>query len=244
MSASPVAGVLTGHVSADYKRGNVRDTDNVKVFIREFDEYEKHFEDTDPAQRLPNLIVMSMPENHTRGTAPGAYTPVAMVANNDLAVGMLVERVSHSKYWPETAIFIIEDDAQDGPDHVDEHRTAALAISPYIRRETVDSTLYTTSSMIRTIELLLGLPPMSQYDAAATPMYKAFGVKADTTPFTLRPAEVDLNAKNTAKSYGSRASARMDFSDVDRAPAQKLNEIIWKSVKGADSPLPPPVRRY
>src|SRR5579872_6934362 len=244
MSASPVAGVLTGHVSPGYKRGNVRDTDNVKVFIREFDEYEKHFEDTDPAQRLPNVIVMSMPENHTRGTAPGAYTPVAMVANNDLAVGMLVERVTHSKYWPETAIFIIEDDAQDGPDHVDEHRTAALAISPYIRREIVDSTLYTTSSMLRTIELLLGLPPMSQYDAAATPMYKAFGLKSDPTPFTLRPAEVDLNAKNTPKSYGARASSRMDFSDVDRAPAQKLNEIIWKSVMGADSPLPPPVRRY
>jgi hypothetical protein len=94
-----------------------------------------------------------MPEDHTRGTSPGAFTPVAMVASNDIAVGRIVERVTHSKYWPETAIFVIEDDAQDGPDHVDEHRTVALAISPYIRRETVDSTLYTTSSMVRTIEL-------------------------------------------------------------------------------------------
>jgi hypothetical protein len=167
-----------------------------------------------------------------------------MVASNDLAVGQIVEHVTHSKYWPETAIFVIEDDAQDGPDHVDEHRTAALAISPYIRRETVDSTLYTTSSMVRTIELLLGLPPMSQYDAAAMPMYKTFGVKADLTPYALRPAEVDVNAKNTARSYGARASSRMDFRDVDRAPAQALNEILWKSVKGADSPMPPPVRRY
>jgi hypothetical protein len=169
---------------------------------------------------------------------------VAMVASNDLAVGQVVERVTHSKYWPETAIFVIEDDAQDGPDHVDEHRTTGLAISPYIRRETVDSTLYTTSSMVRTIELLLGLPPMSQYDASAMPMYKSFGLKPDLTPFSAHPAEVDLNVKNTASSYGSRASRRMDFSDVDRAPAQKLNDILWKSVKGADSPTPPPVRRY
>jgi hypothetical protein len=221
-----------------------RDTAHAEAFIREFDEYEKHFADSDPNLRLPNLIVMSMPEDHTRGTSPGAFTPVAMVASNDLAVGRIVERVTHSKYWPETAIFVIEDDAQDGPDHVDEHRTVALAISPYIRRETVDSTLYTTSSMVRTIELLLGLPPMSQYDAAAMPMYKTFGVKADLTPYTLRPAEVDVNAKNSPRSYGAHASSRMDFRDVDRAPAQALNEILWKSIKGVDSPMPPPVRRY
>ena len=246
MTAAPGAMVLLGHISPGFKRGieGVRDTDNVKVFIHEFDEYEKHFDDADPNLRLPNLVVMSLPENHTRGTAPGAFTPVAMVASNDLALGMLVERVTHSKYWPETAIFVIEDDAQDGPDHVDEHRTVGLAISPFIRRETVDSTLYTTSSMVRTIELLLGFPPMSQYDAAAMPMYQSFGMKTDLTPYSAKPAEVDLNAKNTAKSYGARASKRMDFADVDRAPAQLLNQILWKSIKGADSPMPAPVRRY
>lgn len=247
MTAAPGVGVLLGHVSKSYTMREgmaTRDTEHADAFIREFDEYEKHFGDSDPRLRLPNLIVMSMPEDHTRGTSPGAFTPVAMVASNDIGVGRIVERVTHSKYWPETAIFVIEDDAQDGPDHVDEHRTAALAISPYIRRETVDSTLYTTSSMVRTIELLLGLPPMSQYDAAATPMYKTFGIKEDLTPYNVRPADVDLNAKNTVRSYGARASSRMDFRDVDRAPAQALNQILWKSVKGADSPMPPPVRRY
>ena len=119
-----------------------------------------------------------------------------------------------------------------------------LAISPYIRRETVDSTLYTTSSMVRTIELLLGFPPMSQYDAAAMPMYQSFGLKPDVTPYTVRTAEVDLMAKNTARAYGAGESKHMDFSDVDRAPVQRLNEIIWKSVKGADSLMPAPVRRY
>ncbi len=246
MTSAPGAGVLFGHLSPDYRREGlgVRDTDNANVFIREFDEYEKHFDSSDPNLRLPNLVVMSMPENHTKGTAPGAFTPVAMVASNDLALGRIVERVTHSRYWAETAIFVIEDDAQDGPDHVDSRRTVAQAISPYIRRGTIDSTQYTTSSMVRTIELLLGLPPMSQYDAAAMPMYKAFGVATDLTPFAALPVEVDLEARNTSKSYGANQSRHMDFGDVDRAPAQLLNEILWKSIKGADSPMPPPVRRY
>jgi hypothetical protein len=246
MDASPGAIGLAGHVSPNYKRDGkgIRDTDNAKAFLAEFDEYEKHFDDPAPANRLPNFIVMSMPEDHTRGTSPGAFTPVAMVASNDLALGQIVDRVTHSRYWPETAIFVIEDDAQDGPDHVDARRTVALVASPYIRRQTVDSTQYTTSSFVRTIELLLGLPPMSQYDAAAMPLYKSFGVTPDAAPYTLRPAEVDLNAKNTSRSYAARRSKRMDFSEVDRAPAQELNEIIWKSVKGADSPMPPPVRRF
>ena len=111
---------------------------------------------------------------HRNPSKPLGFTPVSMVASNDLALGMLVERVSHSRYWPTTAIFIIEDDAQDGPDHVDARRTAALVISPYVKRGIIDSTLYSTSSMLRTMELLLGLSPMSQYDAAATPMYASF----------------------------------------------------------------------
>src|SRR6185436_16569594 len=129
-------------------------------------------------------MVMSLPENHTRGTAPGQYTPVAMVASNDYAVGLIVDRVSRSKYWPETAIFIIEDDAQDGSDHVDARRTIGMVISPYVKRKSLDSTFYTTSSMLRTIELLLGLQPMSQFDAAATPMYACLGDAPDLTPYT------------------------------------------------------------
>ena len=187
---------------------------------------------------------MSMPEDHTRGTAPGAFTPQAMVANNDYAIGQLVDAVSHSRYWPETAIFIIEDDGQDGPDHVDARRTVGLVLSPYVKRGVVDSTLYSTSSMVRSIELLLGMPPMSQYDAAAMPMYASFGTAAKATPFDAIQPKIDVNAKNKKGDYGSEESRKMDFSDVDRAPMHALNEIIWKSIKGADSPMPPPVHRF
>jgi len=214
------------------------------VFLKEFAEYEKHFDDSDSAQRLPNFMVMSLGEDHTRGTQPGAFTPVAMVASNDQAIGRLVDRISHSKYWPKTAIFIIEDDAQDGPDHVDARRTVGMVISPYVKRGIVDSTLYTTSSFVRSMELLLGLPPMSQYDAAAMPLYSSFNVTASPAPFDAMPPEVDLNARNTAKSVGARASLKMDFDDYDEAPMRELNEIIWKSVRGADSAMPAPVHRY
>ena len=185
-----------------------------------------------------------MLRDHTKGTQVGAFTPVAAVASNDQGLGMIVERVTHSRYWPQTAIFVIEDDAQDGPDHVDARRTVCLAISPYVRRGAVDSTLYTTSSLLRSMELLLGLPPLSQYDAAATPMYAAFSDRPDVSRFDLRPALVDLNAKNAAKAYGAAASARMNFADIDDAPMHRLNEIIWKSVRGAASAMPPPVHRY
>ena len=244
MDAIPGITGLVGHVSPDYGGFGVRDTENAQVFLGEFDAYEANFDSSDPEKRLPNVSVMALPEDHTRGTEPGAFTPRAMAASNDLALGRIVERVTHSRYWPQTAIFVIEDDAQDGPDHVDARRTVCLAISPYVRRGVVDGTLYTTSSMLRTIELLLGLPPMSQYDAAATPFYAAFADRADPAPYVARPAEIDLEAKNTPASYGAADSARMDFSDEDRAPMRRLNEIIWKSVRGADSPMPAPVHRY
>jgi YVTN family beta-propeller protein len=242
--ASPNAPGLAGHVAPNYKRFGARDTENAAEFIREFDQYEKNYDSKDPNKRLPNFMVMALSENHTNGTRTGSFTPVAMVASNDLAVGLIVERVSHSKYWPETAIFIIEDDAQDGPDHVDAHRTAGLVISPYVRREKVDSTLYSTSSMLRTMELLLGLPPMSQYDAAANPMYTVFGTNPDPTPFNHLSAEVDLNARNNARAWGAKESKKMDFDDVDLNNPSLLNEIIWRSVKGADSPMPLPVHSF
>ncbi len=244
MQAAKGVDGLWGHVAPDFKIGGKRDPQNVEVFLRELDEYEKEFDSPDARKRLPNFIVMSLGEDHTNGTRPGSYTPVAMVASNDQAIGMLVDRVSHSKYWPKTAIFIIEDDAQDGPDHVDARRTAGLVISPYVKRGVVDSALYTTSSFVRSIELLLGLPPMSQYDAAAMPLYESFAAEADLAAFDRLRPEVDLNAKNTSESYGARASAKMDFDDYDRAPMQALNEIIWKSVRGANSPMPAPVHRY
>ena len=244
MEAAPGVGGLVGHVAKDYLGSRQRDTQNVAVFLREFKQYEANYDSSDATKRMPNFIVMSMPEDHTHGAAPGSYTPQAMVANNDYAIGQLVDAVSHSKYWPNTAIFIIEDDAQDGPDHVDARRTVGLVISPYVKRGIVDSTLYSTSSMVRSIELLLGLPPMSQYDAAAMPMYAAFGTNPAITAFNVIQPKIDVNAKNTKDSYGAEASRKMDFSDVDRAPMHALNDIIWKSVKGKDSPMPPPVHRF
>jgi YVTN family beta-propeller protein len=232
---------LIGHMCPDYgitnvKGRKVRDTDNVETFLKEFREYEKN-------GNLPRFIVMSLGEDHTTGTAPGTFTPQACVASNDLALGQLVEAVSHSKVWPQTAIFVIEDDAQNGPDHVDAHRTVGLVISPYTKRHYVDSTQYATVSMIRTMELILGLPPLSQYDAAARPMFASFTDKADLTPYVCARPRIDLNVTNKATAYGAARSAKMDFSAYDRVDEFELNEILWRSIKGADAHLPPAVRQ-
>jgi hypothetical protein len=232
---------LIGHICPEYgvpraKGQAVRDTDNVATFLEEYRAFEK-------AGTMPRFIVMSLGEDHTSGTKPGAFTPQACVASNDLALGRLVEAVSRGKYWKETAIFVIEDDAQNGPDHVDAHRTVGLVISPYVRRGHLDSTQYSTVSMIRTIELILGLSPLSQYDAAARPMFESFTDQADLTPYVHEVARIDLDTKNTRAAYGAQRSARMDFSEYDRVDDFELNEILWRAIKGADAPLPPPVRR-
>ena len=165
-----------------------------------------------------------------------------MVAENDLALGRLVEAIVAEPVLEESAIFVLEDDAQNGPDHVDSHRSPAFVVSPFTKRGAVDSTLYTTSGMLRTMELILGLPPMSQYDAAATPMYNAFQTTPVATPYTALPARVPLDEKNGANAWGAAASLAMNFDEADMTPEYELNEILWKSVRGADSPMPPPVR--
>jgi YVTN family beta-propeller protein len=232
---------LVGHMCPDFGIAREpgqrsRDTGNVDVFLAEFREFEKN-------NNLPRFIVMSLGEDHTSGTRPDAYTPQACVASNDLALGRLVEAVSRSKYWPEIAIFVIEDDAQNGPDHVDAHRTAGLVISPYVKRISLDSTQYTTVSMIRTMELILGLAPLSQFDAAANPMFACFGDTPDLSPYTAETARIDLDAKNTLLSYGAERSSKMDFSEYDKIDDFELNEILWRAIKGKDAPLPPAVRR-
>ncbi len=188
-------------------------------------------------------MVMGLGEDHTQGTTPGAFTPKAQVASNDLAIGKIVEAVSKSKVWSKFAIFIIEDDAQNGPDHVDSHRTVGLVISPYVKRGYVDSTMYTTVSMLRTMELLLGMPPLTQHDAAATVMYNSFSATPDLSGFTERSAQIDLLSKNPANTYGAAIAAKMDFSDYDRVDEQMLNRILWHSIKGENVPMPAPVRR-
>jgi YVTN family beta-propeller protein len=232
---------LVGHTCPDFGVAKTdgrhpRDTENAEAFLREFREFEK-------AGNLPHFMVMSLGEDHTTGTRPGTFTPRACVASNDLALGRLVEVLSHSKYWPELAIFVIEDDAQNGPDHVDAHRTVGLVISPYTKRKTLDSSQYSTVSMIRTIELLLGMPPLSQYDAAARPMFASFNAKPDLAPYSSEPARIDLNEVNSATAYGAERSRKMNFDEYDKIDDFELNEILWRSLKGIDAPLPPAVRR-
>ncbi|HEX4645555.1 MAG TPA: bifunctional YncE family protein/alkaline phosphatase family protein [Verrucomicrobiae bacterium] len=189
---------------------------------------------------MPRLQIVRLPNDHTAGTVPKAPTPTAYLGDNDRGLGMVVEAVSHSKFWPQTAIFVLEDDAQNGPDHVDAHRSPAFVISPYTRSGKVDSTMYSTSSMLRTMELILGLKPMTQFDAAATPMFKAFQAKPNLEPYDALPAGVDLDEKNTVASWGSKASRKMDFSKEDATDEMQLNEIIWRSVRGSDHPMPGP----
>jgi hypothetical protein len=160
-----------------------------------------------------------------------------------VALGRIIEAVTHSKSWPETAIFVIEDDAQNGPDHVDAHRTVGLVISPYTRRKQLDSNQYTTVSMIRTIELILGLPPLSQYDAAARPMFASFTDKADLAVYQHEEPRIDLNERNALTAYGADRSMKMDFDEYDRIDDFELNEILWRAIKGKDAPVPPAVRR-
>jgi YVTN family beta-propeller protein len=228
---------LIGHFSPTFPPYNLSITDNTRIdrWLEEFREYEKN-------GKLPQFQIVRIGNDHTQGTRPGVPTPRAYVADNDLALGRLVEAVTNSKYWAKTAIFVLEDDAQNGSDHVDAHRSIAFVVSPYTKRKFVDSTMYTTSSMLRTMELILGLPPMSQYDAAATPMYNCFTDKADLTPFKYLAARVDLSEKNPPNAPGAERSMQMDFSKEDAAPDVEFNEIIWKAVRGADSQMPAPVR--
>jgi hypothetical protein len=206
------------------------------VFLKEYEQFAKY-------DKMPRFIVMSLAEDHTDGTKTGSYTPQCCVASNDLALGRLVEAVSNGKYWKETAIFVIEDDAQNGPDHVDAHRTVGLVISPYTKRKFVDSTQYSTVSMVRSIELILGLSPLSQYDAAARPMQNSFTDKADTTPYKHVGAKIALDEKNVKTAYGAERSNKMDFSKYDLVDDFELNEILWRSVKGVDAPLSAVVRQ-
>jgi YVTN family beta-propeller protein len=209
------------------------------VFLRDVAQWEKTGE-------MPSLMVMSLGEDHTQGTKPGAFTPKASVASNDLALGKIVEGCSRSRFWKNMAIFVIEDDAQNGPDHVDAHRTVALVASPYTRRRAVDSTFYSTCSLLKTMELVLGLPPMSQYDAAATPLYNSFTSRPDFTGYICRPARIDLNTRNLKTALGAKASLALDFSAPDQLTVRDedtLNRVLWHSIKGADVPYPGIVRR-
>ena len=236
-SVTPATPSLVGHVSP-FSIGwdlHYSDIDRYKAWKAEFDRFEQE-------GGLPQFQIIRLPNDHTEGTRKGSLTPAAYVAQNDLAVGLVVDRITHSRYWKESAIFILEDDAQNGPDHVDAHRSIALVISPYTKRQAVDHTMYSTSGMIRTMELILGMPPMTQYDAAATPMYNAFTMKPMFTPYDHIPARIDIEERNLAGAYRQDRMETMDFTKEDAAPDIEFNEIIWKAVRGEHSVMPAPVR--
>lgn len=227
---------LEGAINPDYPPWNLRIPDNrrVDIWIEEFHRFERD-------GSLPRLSILYLPQDHTSGTDPGFPVPRAMVAENDLALGRVVDAISHSRFWTESAIFVLEDDAQDGPDHVDAHRSVGLIISPYARHQAVDSTMLTTCGFLRTMELILGIEPMSQYDAAAEPAFNSFQETPDPQPFEHLPAQIPLDEFNAANAYGAVESMAMDLTEPDRIPMRVMNEILWKSVRGADSTMPPPV---
>jgi hypothetical protein len=228
---------LEGHFDPEFVGYDLDypDVKRAERFISELRRFEREGE-------MPKLQIVRIPNDHTTGTRVGKPTPRAQVADNDLALGMVIEALSNTKFWKDTAVFVIEDDAQNGPDHVDAHRVVALVISPYTKRNHVDSTLYSTSSMLRTMELILGLKPMSQFDAAARPMYSSFTSKPDFTPYVAEPSNVDLNELNVAGAWGAEVSETLNLAKEDQADDLIFSEIVWKAVKGPDSIMPAPVR--
>jgi YVTN family beta-propeller protein len=211
------------------------DVERVKVFLADLAEFEKN-------GGMPQLIFMRLGNDHTNGTSAGKLAPLAMNADNDYALGMLVEAVSKSRFWGSTLICVLEDDAQNGPDHVDSHRSPAFLISPYVKHRAVDSTMYNTASMLRTMEMVLGLRPMTQFDAAARPMSAAFQAAADPAPYQAEKPRVPLDERNPLHSPTAERSSRLDFRGEDRADSDELNDILWLAIKGTHAP--PPASSY
>ena len=215
------------------------DVFRAREFIKELNEFEQR-------GGFPNLVIICLPNDHTSGTKAGSPTPAAHVADNDLAFGQIVEAISHSKYWKDTCIFAIEDDPQGGWDHVSGYRTTAYVISPYIKRSAVVSTQYNQTSLLRTMELMLGLPPMNQLDATATPMSDCFTATPDFTPFKAVANNVPLDEMNPEPKKISDAllrkyalaSARLPLDKVDACPEDLFNRILWHAMKGSQTPYP------
>jgi len=207
-----------------------------------FKKWEKEFNDFERKDSLPAFNLIRLPNDHTRGTEKGSLTPRAYVAQNDFALGLMVDKISKSQFWKGSIIFVLEDDAQNGSDHVDAHRSTLLVISPYIKRNYVDHTMYSTSSVLKTIELIFGLKPMTQFDLSAIPILVPVTNRPDFGTYNAINPLIDIEQKNMADAYGSERSSEFNFAEEDDIPDVELNEIIWKSIKGKDSKMPPPVR--
>lgn len=228
---------LKNHFPKAYPTLDLKQTD-----MERYQVWESDFDSLMKKNTLPQLMTIRMLSDHTEGTTPGRPTPFAHVADNDLAVGKVVEHISKSPIWENSVIFIVEDDAQNGPDHVDAHRTTAYIAGGYVKHHEVDHTMYSTSSILRTIELLLGMPPMTQYDAAATPMWRCFAKTPDKTPFNSFPSNINLNDVNPRKTKLAAMVKGLDFTAVDRVPDDIMNTMLWKAIKGENAKVPTPVR--
>jgi len=224
---------LEGHVAPGYTSYDLSVADTTR-----FSQWKADFDQLLKEGKMPQLTTIRFSNDHTEGMRAGKKTPYAHVADNDLAVGQFVDYISKSPIWKESAIFILEDDAQNGPDHVDAHRSPAYLISPYVKRKSVDHTMYSTSGMIRTIELILGMKPMTQYDAAATPMWRSFTNQPDYSTFDHLAANVDLNERNPTKGKLAVLSDKYDWSKEDAVPDLVFNEILWQGLKGTSAPSP------
>jgi YVTN family beta-propeller protein len=233
----PTIPSLEGHICPYF-----RDYDNSFPDTARFYQWKQEFDSLLAAGAVPQFNSVRFGNDHTEGLKKGRPTPYAHVADNDLAVGLFVEHLSKSSIWKETAIFIIEDDAQNGADHVDAHRSTAYLAGGFVKRNFVDHTPYTTSSMLRTMELILGIPPMTQYDAAATPMWRCFTPTANSASFTCRSSTINLKEVNTAMNEWQRLSEKMNFAKEDDIPDLEFNRVLWHGLKGSDVPFPGPRR--
>jgi DNA-binding beta-propeller fold protein YncE len=220
----------------------IPDVIRARIFLNDLERWKRE-------GSMPNLVILQLPSDHTFGTTPGRSSPKAMVADNDLAMGQIVDALSHSPFWKKMAIFVVEDDAQNGVDHVDGHRTVALVIGPYVRRDYVDSTMYSQVSMLKTIELILGLPSLSLFDLIANAMGASFTNEPDFRPYdaevprqSLYEVNPPLSALKGEALRAARDSMKMRFEVPDAAPTERLNRILWGAVRGWRTPYPAPAR--
>jgi YVTN family beta-propeller protein len=228
---------LRGHVCPKAPGFNmdIKDVERVRIWAQDFDSLLAR-------GAVPQFSTIRLSNDHTSGQRLGKISPIAAVADNDLALGQLVAHISASGIWKESVIFVLEDDAQNGPDHVDAHRSPAFVISPYTRRGTVNHTLYTTAGVLRTMELVLGLPPMSQYDAAARPLFGCFQATPTLAPYQVKAARVSLDTRNTAWNRSAERSSHFNLASEDATPDLDLTEVVWKAVRGEDAVVPAPRR--
>ncbi len=229
--------VLRDHLCTHFSGWDLSVRDTVR-----FNAWKKDFDSLVAINALPHFNSIRFPNDHTAGLRKGNYTPFSYVADNDLTVGMFIDYLSKSRVWKESVVFIVEDDAQDGPDHVDAHRSTAYVAGGFVKRNFVDHTMYSTTSVLRTIELILGIPPMSQYDAGSPSMWRCFQSTPDLTTYNAKPLQVDLDEKNTGENAWQRKSEKFNFAKEDAVPDDEFSEVIWKAVKGIDSKMPAPKR--